>query len=407
MCWKVLARFICFALVMTGVSNVGARTLFLDEVEVKAELPKEAHDAFFRPDGLYGKRWLPRGIATAERERLAAFRARFEQSINNCLPSYRCSINTSDLSEIQSWIKSLKQSDDPRARLQAGLLRGAWLVGTYSLDLRRNTQAKAPILDVKDALRYLAAQFSLTDEPLVQAGLLYAQAKIAIWAQDLDRAIEALMFVERIDESTLTPEIFAWLGALEEARGRLETAKTYYARVRHGAYLAPSLLGIARVSRHLGICEETLKVGAKFQTTVASSEERQRYLDALIREEAFCEAMVVGPEMVERLDGINAPAVHKQAKALSRARNQRNAKQVFTDDLVACFNTQFPDYFRSEPLDLSVAGTTTDLELSPASDSVLYGTNVIGELEACMQRRLASGLSDWRIEGEVRIVPSR
>ena len=53
----------------------------------------------------------------------------------------------------------------------------------------------------------------------MQAGLLYAQAKVALWAQDLDRAIEALMFVERIEESVLTSEIFAWLGALEEARG--------------------------------------------------------------------------------------------------------------------------------------------------------------------------------------------
>ena len=89
------------------------------------------------------------------------------------------------------------------------------------------------------------------------------------------------MFVERIEESVLTSEIFAWLGALEEARGRLDTARTYYSRVRHGTYLAPSLLGIARVSRHLGACAETLKVGARFQTRVASSEERQRYLDAL------------------------------------------------------------------------------------------------------------------------------
>ena len=36
------------------------------------------------------------------------------------------------------------------------------------------------------------------------------------------------------------------------------------------------------------------------------------------------------------------------------------------DDLVACFNIQFPDHFRSEPLDLSVGGTATDLELSPS-----------------------------------------
>ena len=87
---------------------------------------------------------------------------------------------------------------------------------------------------------------------------------------------------------------------------------------------------------------------------------------------------------------------------LNRAQNKSS-----WDDSVACFNIQFPDYFRSEPLDLSVAGTTADLELSPASDSVLYGSNVIGELEACMQRRLASGFSDWRIEGEIRILPSR
>ena len=162
------------------------------------------------------------------------------------------------------------------------------------------------------------------------------------------------------------------------------------------------MLGIARVSRHLGACAETLKVGARFQTRVASSEERLRYLDADSLE-ALCEAMVVGSDMVERLDGINAPAVHKAAKAVSRTRTQQSAKQVFMDDLVACFNIQFPDYFRSEPLDLSVAGTTADLELSPASDSVLYGSNVIGKLS--MHAATASKwVSDWRIEGEIRIL---
>ncbi|MEC8051226.1 MAG: hypothetical protein VX210_10575 [Myxococcota bacterium] len=407
MVWNVSVRCICFAFIMIGASTVSAKTLYLDEVEVKAELPKEPYDSFFQSADLVDKRWLPRELATVERERLASFRARTEEMMNGCLPSYRCSISVTDLTTAQTWIDTLKPSDDPRARLQVGLLRGWWIVGTYSRDLLRQSQAQKPTLDVEDALRYLRAQFVRADEPLMQAGFLYAQAKVALWAQDIDRAIEALMFVERIEESVLTSEIFAWLGALEEARGRLDTARTYYSRVRHGAYLAPSLLGIARVSRHLGACAETLKVGARFQTRVASSEERQRYLDALIREEALCEAMVVGGEMVERLDGINAPAVHKAAKALSKERTQQSAQQIFMDDLVACFNIQFPDYFRSEPLDLSVAGTASDLELSPVSDSVLYGSNVIGELEACMQRRLASGFADWRIEGEIRILPSR
>ena len=392
---------------MIGASAVSAKTLYLDEVEIKAELPKEPYDSFFQAADLVDKRWLPRELATAERERLALFRARMEEIMDGCLPSYKCPVSAADLATVQTWIDTLKPSNDPRAKLQVGLLRGWWIVGTYSRDMLQHSQAKKPVLDVEDALLYLRAQFVGIDEPLMQAGFLYAQAKVALWAQDIDRAIEALMFVERIEESVLTSEIFAWLGALEEARGRLETARSYYSRVRHGAYLAPSLLGIARVSRHLGACAETLKVGARFQTRVASSEERQRYLDALIHEEALCEAMVVGGDMVERLDGINAPAVHKAAKALSRTRTQLSAKQVFMDDLVACFNIQFPDYFRSEPLDLSVAGTAADLELSPANDSVLYGSNVIGELEACMQRRLASGFSDWRIEGEVRILPSR
>ena len=155
--------------------------------------------------------------------------------MNGCLPSYRCSISAADLTTAQTWIDTLKPSDDPRAKLQVGLLRGWWIVGTYSLDILQQRQAEKPVLDVEDALRYLRAQFVRVDEPLMQAGFLYAQAKVALWAQDLDRAIEALMFVERIEESVLTSEIFAWLGALEEARGRLDTARTYYSRVRHGA----------------------------------------------------------------------------------------------------------------------------------------------------------------------------
>ena len=51
----------------------------------------------------------------------------------------------------------------------------------------------------------------------------------------------------------------------------------------------------------------------------------------------------------------------RQRKLCLRTRTQQSAKQVFMNDLVACFNIQFPDYFRSEPLDLSVAGTAADL----------------------------------------------
>ena len=72
---NVSVRCICFAVIMIGAPTVSAKTLYLDEVEVKAELPKEPYDSFFRAGDLVDKRWLPRGLATVERERLALFRA--------------------------------------------------------------------------------------------------------------------------------------------------------------------------------------------------------------------------------------------------------------------------------------------------------------------------------------------
>ena len=48
MVWNVSVRCICFAIIMIGASTVSAKTLYLDEVEVKAELPKEPYDSFFR-----------------------------------------------------------------------------------------------------------------------------------------------------------------------------------------------------------------------------------------------------------------------------------------------------------------------------------------------------------------------
>ena len=47
---NVSVRCICFALIMIGASTVSAKTLYLDEVEVKAELPKEPHDSFFEQE---------------------------------------------------------------------------------------------------------------------------------------------------------------------------------------------------------------------------------------------------------------------------------------------------------------------------------------------------------------------
>ena len=174
---NVSVRCICFALIMIGASTVSAKTLYLDEVEVKAELPKEPHDSFFQSADLLDKRWLPRGLATAERERLALFRARTEEFMDGCLPSYRCSISAADLTTAQTWIDTLKPSDDPRAKLQVGLLRGWWIVGTYSRDRLQQNQAEKPVLDVEDALRYLRAQFVRVDEPLMQAGFLYAPSQ--------------------------------------------------------------------------------------------------------------------------------------------------------------------------------------------------------------------------------------
>ena len=210
---NVSTRCICFALIMIGASTVSAKTLYLDEVEVVAELPKRPYDSFFRAGDLLDKRWLPRGLATAERERLALFRARGAEILDGCLPSYQCSIRDADLTTAKTWIDTLIASDDSRAKLQVGLLRGWWIVGTYSRDRLQHGQSSKPVLDVEDALRYLRAEFVRVDDPLMQAGFLYAQAKVALWAQDLDRAIEALMFVERIEESVLTSEIFAWLGS--------------------------------------------------------------------------------------------------------------------------------------------------------------------------------------------------
>lgn len=381
-------------------------TLVLDEVELKAELPRLDHTQFFRPQSLSSNVWSPRVLSGPDRSRLMTFREKSEQHILTCLAGYRCRTSQSDLSEARRWVDLLSTSDDVRARLHAGLLRGWWLVTTYADDLQRSGSQK-PKLDVSDALQYLAAQFATTNDPFLRAGLIYAQAKVAVWANDLDSAIEALMFLERTEESTLTPDLFAWLGSLEEARGRLEAAGEYYKRVRHGEYLAPSMVGIARISRHLGLCQETLKVGARFQTRVASREERERYLPELLLEEAICEALVVGPELVDELDGVNAPAVHDLAKGLTRQRSRLSAKKVVSDDLVACFNIQFPDYYHGEPLALSLAGTAGDLEVSQSGDAGLYGSNVIGALEACMQRRLTSGFANWRVEGEVRIVPVR
>ena len=196
---------------MIGASTVSAKTLYLDEVEVKAELQKEPHDSFFRAGDLLDKRWLPRGLATAERERLALFEP-VQKFMDGCLPSYRCSISAADLTTAQTWIDTLRSRAMTHEPFRLACF-GWWIVGTYSRDRFQQNQAEKPVLDVEDALRYLRAQFVRVDEPLMQAGLLYAQAKVALWAQDLDRAIEALMFVERIEESVLTSEIFAWLGA--------------------------------------------------------------------------------------------------------------------------------------------------------------------------------------------------
>ena len=404
--WNVFSWCACGLVIAILAAEAKATTLVLDEVEIKAALPEFEHSTFIVPKSLTSNPWLPKTLSTSQRGQLVKFRERLEVELRKCLPGYSCGVRDDDLRSAQKWIELLKGMDDPRARLQVGLLRGWWLVATYMNDLKRPGTGK-PSLNVQDATRYLAAQFTTTDDPLLQAGFLYAQAKVSLWANTIHQAIEALMFVERIEESTLTPELFAWLGALEEARGRLETAGKYYSRVRHGEYLAPSLVGFARISRHLGQCEETLRVGARFQTRVASREERERYLQTLLEEEAVCEALLVGPKMVEEIDGVNAPAVHKLAMKLIRERSQRSARTVVTEDLVACFNIQFPDYFRSQPLDLTLAGTAGDLELSQANDSGIYGSNIIGELEGCLQRRLAGGFSNWRIEGDVRIVPLR
>jgi hypothetical protein len=140
---------------------------------------------------------------------------------------------------------------------------------------------------------------------------------------------------------------------------------------------------------------------------VASREERDRYLPELLREEAICEALIVGAKLVDELDGVNAPAVHKLAQEITKARARLSAQEVITKDLIACYNIQFPELFRNEALDLTLAGTAGDLELSQSNDNGLYGSNTISELESCMQRRLAGGLISWRFEGEVRIVPQR
>ena len=59
---------------MISASTVSAKNLYLDEVEVKAELPKEPYDSFFQSADLVDKRWLPRELPTVERERPASFR---------------------------------------------------------------------------------------------------------------------------------------------------------------------------------------------------------------------------------------------------------------------------------------------------------------------------------------------
>lgn len=401
-----LSRWACGLIVALMAIETPAGTLILDEVEVMATLPEFDHTTFFRAKPLTSAEWLPKVLASSDRTELINLRNRLDAELTNCLVDGRCRVASGDLEAVQAWIKKLQQGDDPRAQLQVGLLRGSWLVATYMADLKRQGQEK-PKLNVQDAIRFLSAQFTKSRDPLLQAGILYAQAKIALWGKDLNGAIEALMFVERIDESTLTPELFAWLGALEEARGRLEVAGKYYSRVRHGEYLAPSLVGIARSARHLGQCQETLRVGARFQTRVASREERDRYLPELLREEAICEALIVGAKLVDELDGVNAPAVHKLAQEITKARARLSAKEVITKDLIACYNIQFPELFRNEALDLTLAGTAGDLELSQSNDNGLYGSNTISALESCMQRRLAGGLISWRFEGEVRIVPQR
>ena len=401
-----LSRWACGLVVALMTNEAPASTLILDEVEVMAALPEFDHTAFFEPKPLTVAQWLPRSFASSEREQLTKLRNRLDAELKTCLADGRCRIASRDLEAARAWIKRLEVEDDPRAKLQAGLLRGWWLVATYLGDLRRQGKEK-PILNVQDALRFLSAQFTTARDPLLKAAFLYAQAKVALWGKDLNGAIEALMFVERIDESTLTPELFAWLGALEEARGRLEVAGKFYSRVRHGEYLASSLVGIARSARHLGQCQETLRVGARFQTRVGSREQRERFLPALLREEAICEALTVGAEMVDELDGVNAPAVHELARQLVAKRARRPAKAVITEDLISCYNIQFPELFRTEALDLTLAGTAGDLELSQANDTGLYGSTTISELESCMQRRLSSGFVSWRFEGDVRIVPIR
>jgi len=138
---------------------------------------------------------------------------------------------------------------------------------------------------------------------------------------------------------------------------------------------------------------------------VGSSEERERYLSSVLREEAECEELTVGEAMVKRLDGINAPVIHEEAAKIRKQRASRRFKDVFIADVIACFNIQFPDAFKREPLDFEIAGTSDELELSPTGDASLLGSNVVGELEACLQRRLLSGFSQWRIEGDIRVIP--
>ena len=387
-----------------AMSTASAKTLYLDELEVSAELPTFEVDSFFIPRTLTGKAWMPRELSSDAHEELLELRERLDQALNGCRESKKCQLSDTDLRLAHQWLKRLISSDDPRSHLQAGLLRGAWLAGTYHNDARRLGE-HAPVLDTSDAVRYLESHFAFTNESDLQAANLYARAKISLWGHNPDGAIRALMFVDRIPESTLTQELFAWLAGLEESRGRLSIASDYYRRVRYGKYLAASLLGIARTSRHLGLCDETLRVGARFQTKVGSSEERERYLSSVLREEAECEELTVGEAMVRRLDGINAPVIHEEAAKIRKQRASRRFKDVFIADVIACFNVQFPDAFKREPLDFEIAGTSEELELSPTGDASLLGSNVVGELEACLQRRLLSGFGQWRIEGDIRVIP--
>lgn len=386
-------------------SSASPRTLYLDELEVSAALPVFNVDSYFAPRALTEKKWMPKELSSEQQEELTALRKRLDKMLNLCSSQTRCRVSPKDVDLANTWLKRLVPSDDPRAHLQAGLLRGAWMVGTFYTDIRRSGRTLEPTLDATDAIRYLESQFTSSKSADLQAANLYARAKIALWSNDPEGAIRSLMFLDRIPESTLTQELIAWLAGLEESRGRLSIAANYYKRVRYGKYLAPSLLGIARTSRHLGLCEETLRVGARFETQVGSFEEREKYLASVLNEEAACEELSVGPAMVQRLDGINAPVIHETASRLRKQRSVRPFQDVFMDDVVACFNIQFPDAFKREPLDFEIAGSSDELELSPTGDASLLGSNVVGELEACLQRRLLSGFSQWRIEGDIRVVP--